>query len=189
MVIFRNKCFNIRITRIKHISLHLPDCVNSSENWRIRAWSHDACCADNTDHKQKDSFLPQDYFTCWDQNIYSSLNFEEWVKLKLSLVNSEDECTELLHNVCISVPFSKISHPRRVYSCNLKGCNWGFGSHTEVLYYSHIDFTSIAVGYGWLLFTHWLHIHSCWLREFSVRCREGNRKQMGKLHFEMETDG
>jgi len=64
---------------IKHISLHLRDCVNASEKGRIRAGSasHNAGCADNTEHKQKDSFFPQDYFTCQYQNIYSSLNFEE----------------------------------------------------------------------------------------------------------------
>jgi hypothetical protein len=46
----------------------------------------------------------------------------------------------------------------------------------KVLYYLHIAFIAIAVGKGIVLISY--------LREFSVRCTVGNRKQMGKLHFE-----
>jgi hypothetical protein len=146
--------FNIRITRIKHISLHLPDCVNSSENWRIRAWfaCHDACCVGNTEYKQKDSFLPQNYFTSWDQNIYSSLKFEDWVKLKLRNLNVIVRMDAPSYFITLSYlhHFPRYHIPEDCIlcfkECNLKGWNWGFGSHTKCL----------------VLFTHCLHSHSCW---------------------------
>jgi len=37
-------------------------------------------------------------------------------EIKKFKCNSEDGCTELLHNIGISITFSKISHLRRMYS-------------------------------------------------------------------------
>jgi hypothetical protein len=133
--------------------------MNSSENERIgaRSASHGACCADNTEHKQKNSFFPQVYVTCQNQNIYSSLKFEEWVKLKLRNLNVIVRMDALSYSITLAYLY----HFPRYHiqenwilcfkECNLKGWNWGFGSHATCP----------------VLFTHCLHSHSYW-QECSV---------------------